>query len=237
MYVDHVIKRCVPRRLLPYIAAKHVAGNDAVAMAHEIFQQLEFPRGQLERSSATAGDVLNTIELQIVDPKRDLAFGSVPAAEGPNARLQFGHSEWFGQIVVGPGVEAMDPVFDSIFRGDQQDGRAVAQAPKIAHDFYAISSGKHDVENQQIELLRLREKESVFACRCHSDDVLFRFETLTNGERQLRLILDRKYPHNSTVELFFLTSSSEKSQEMLMLRGSAKGQEVFSCTQPPGCSV
>jgi hypothetical protein len=92
----------------------------------------------------------------------------------------------------------------------------ISEAAQVAHDFDAVAAGKHNVQDEKVEVLSLRQKETVLpGCR-NADLVLVRFKALLHGRRQLQLVFHYQYPHDSNVELFSLTLSSETIQEVLI---------------------
>ena len=79
---------------------------------------------------------------------------------------------------------------------------------RLAHDLDAVAARQHDVEDQQIERLRLRQKKTVLSGRGDADRVLVRFKALLHRARKLRLVFHHQNPHESNVKLFRLTLSS-----------------------------
>ena len=65
-------------------------------------------------------------------------------------------------------------------------------------DFETVSTGKHDIQNDQIKGLILSQIKTFFAGAGQRDVVVFRLQTFFQGLTELRLIFDRQNPHAST---------------------------------------
>ena len=66
-------------------------------------------------------------------------------------RQQDGKIERLGQIIVGAGAESVEHVFGTAARGEHQDGNEILLRPQLRGDGKAISSGKHDVQDDGID--------------------------------------------------------------------------------------
>ena len=90
--------------IVPDILQQHGAGDDLAGMPHQIFEQAEFARLQLQFLPGAADFVRQPIELEIGDPiDRLLAAAAAPARQRLDARQQLGKCIGFGQIVVAAG--------------------------------------------------------------------------------------------------------------------------------------
>ena len=66
------------------------------------------------------------------------------------ARQQLLEGERLRQVVVGAGVEALDPLADRVARRQQEDRDAVALAAQPARHVEPVVAGHHHVENQSV---------------------------------------------------------------------------------------
>ena len=64
-----------------------------------------------------------------------------------------------------------------------------------AENFETAAAGKHHVQNQEVESLRLRQVEALLAGVRQRDSVEFRLQALLQSLTQFLLVLDHQYPH------------------------------------------
>ena len=71
--------------------------------------------------------------------------------ECSHAGQQLGQCEGFGQVVVGPGVEALHPILHLAAGGKHQDGDMYVRRPKGPHDLHPAALGEHPVDDEEVE--------------------------------------------------------------------------------------
>ena len=84
---------------------------------------------------------------------------------------QLGQRERLDEVVVGPGIEPLDPVVDGVARGEHEDGRVVAGGPHAAADGQAVEIGQPEVEDQRVGG-RLRQRLECLPARGHGGHVV-----------------------------------------------------------------
>src|SRR3569623_1936213 len=132
---------------VPDMLEQHRAGDDAALVAHEIFEQLEFPRQQRNLAAMTARTAGEQVDGEIADPQDGfLGHGVAAAAECLEPRQQFDEGERFDEIVIATGTQAADAVVDFAERGNDQDGRGDAVVTQLAHHGDAVDVGQHAVD-------------------------------------------------------------------------------------------
>ena len=72
------------------------------------------------------------------------------AQQSPHAGQQLFEGEWLGQIVVGAGVEAGDPLGDRVAGGQHQDRQIIAGAAQLTADLQTVQPRHHDVEHEPV---------------------------------------------------------------------------------------
>lgn len=90
----------------------------------------------------------------------------------------------------------------------------MSRAPQTLQDFKPVPARQHDVENHQVESLRLREKKSFLPAPRHGYVVFLRRQPLLHGFGDLRLVLHHKDAHTSTLKVsrsYFLVRSRSES--------------------------
>src|SRR5262249_28512615 len=101
------------------------------------------------------------------------------------------------QVIVRALVEAVDPVFDGVFSGEDQHWRIDAALAQRGEDVNAVAPRQHEIEKHQVKRLRVGEEESFFAGRCDGDLEALGLEPFTQRLRNLALILDDENPHRA----------------------------------------
>ncbi len=89
-------------------------------------------RVRLKARSAPARLAGDRVEAQVGEPK-DLAGVLGPAPEeGPQAGQELGQGEGLDQVVVGTGIEALDPVVDGVAGGEHEHRGVVVGGAQAA---------------------------------------------------------------------------------------------------------
>ena len=74
-----------------------------------------------------------------------------PAAqEGPQPGQQLGQGEGLDQVVVGSGVEALDPVVDGVAGGEHEHRGVVVGRPQAPAHVEPVDGGQADVEDHRV---------------------------------------------------------------------------------------
>ncbi len=117
-------------------------------------------RRQLEAAAGAARVHRAEIERQVGEPEH-LArlLGERAAQDRAQAGEQLLELERLRQVVVGAGVEPLDPVADGVARGQHQDRDAVAAAAQPPGDVEAVEAGHHHVENERVGGARVDGRE------------------------------------------------------------------------------
>ena len=90
----------------------------------------------------------------------------VAAQQRAHARLELGHRERLGQVIVGTEVEAVHAVLDRVARGEHEDADRGSAGAQSAQDLEAVDVGEPDVEHDEIVDLMAEERVGVLAdCR------------------------------------------------------------------------
>src|SRR5215472_14410373 len=103
------VRKCV-KVLVPHMLGDHRSGEDAARVSHQIFEQRIFLESQVDPLPSPNYFTGRRIEDQIIDLEYAKALGGSSAKKGSNPRQQLIDGEWFGEIVVGSGVESLDPL-------------------------------------------------------------------------------------------------------------------------------
>ena len=91
------------------------------------------------------------------------------AERDPHAREQLVHAEGLGEVVVGPGVQPRDAVFQPVERRQHQHGqRRLGGAHALEHG-QAVDHGQPEVEHADVEMLLEQQELGHCAVGCHLD--------------------------------------------------------------------
>ncbi len=134
-------------------------GQHAVGVAHEVAQQLELGRGQLDLLAVAPDLVAVLIQLQVgeLQPWRRLAaVPPGPAQHRADPGDDLFQAEGLGHVVVAAEGQAADLVLGRVARGQEHHrdpGAAAAQPPD---DIEAVHVGQHHIEHDEVGAVPLR---------------------------------------------------------------------------------
>src|SRR5581483_7130019 len=115
----------------------------------EQFEQGELRLGELQKSLAAAGFVRDRIEREVAEAK-NVTFGGQAPQESTEAGEQLRERERLDQIVVGAGIETLDPFGYRVLGGENQNGRGIGNCPQPAANLEAVHLGHADVEHERV---------------------------------------------------------------------------------------
>ena len=144
----------------PEAVQQVVPGKDFHRLRGQEPEQFLFPFCQAHFLPVDADQVVVDVDEQVGRPY-GAGLSSVPgdaAQDGPDPRHDFGGTEGFDQIVVGPCVQAEDLVI--VFAaGRNQDNRDQGPPADGAADFEAIQLGHHNIEQDHVDVSFLAPEE------------------------------------------------------------------------------
>ena len=197
MNVDHVRLRI--EMILPHAFEQHGAGDDLARMAHEIFEQAEFARLQVDVGLAALGGAGQKIEFEIahLEPRLD---GSRAAAahQRIDAREQFHEGVRLRQIVVAAGLEPFHAIVHFGQRAQEQHRRQIAVLADLLDELQPIELRQHAIDDGHVVGSRQRQRETDLAVGGVVDDVTRFLETVHQIALRLEIILNDENPHSHT---------------------------------------
>ncbi len=126
-------------------------------MFGEVLHDHDFFLRQLRFAGFAFGAVraeINPVAAEFV-AGRFQRVGCVPclaAEHGPDAEQKFLEIEWFGDVIVAPGHQSGDAVVLAIAGGQEQYRETAGFFTDRPADFEAVLAGKHNVEQDQVEI-------------------------------------------------------------------------------------
>src|SRR6266436_5909020 len=142
-------------------------------MPKQVFEKLEFSSRQLQVTPASSRLATRHIHFQIGKPQRNSLFASPASEEGSNARQKLRERKRFNEVIVGTFIESFDSVWDCITSGQDENRRLQSTFSQCGQHLQTITSRKHEIQNDQVEFLRINKKESFLSGRCN-DNFIFR---------------------------------------------------------------
>ena len=133
---------------IPHILEQHCPRHDLAGAAHEIFQQGEFPRQEIDQFAVAARGPLDEVHFQRADLQSRLPRVAAPPQERFDARRQFADVERLDQVVVAARLQPIDSLVDRRERADHQGRRGVAFAAQRFDDRKPILAVQHAIDDQ-----------------------------------------------------------------------------------------
>ena len=160
----------------PYRIKKLLAREHAAGVLHEVVEQPEFRRAEVDVCALPGDAVRDAVDLDIAH--RDAVFlqSRPDAAEhGAHACHQFCGRKGLGHIIVRARIKPADPVALLAARGEHDD-RKVGIAPTRAHpaaDLDAADFRQHPVQQQQVRRALVEHDQRFLAVPGYADIVIF----------------------------------------------------------------
>ena len=148
---------------IPHVLEQHRPGHDLAGAAHEIFEQGEFPRQQIDRLAVALYGPLDEVHFQRAGLQSRLPHVAAPAQERFDARRQFADVERLDQVVVAAGLQAVDPLIDQRERADHQGRRGLAFGAQRFDDRKPVLAVQHAIDDQN-RGARARHPQPVADC-------------------------------------------------------------------------
>ena len=115
--------------IVPDVLEQHRPGDDLVAVAHQVFEQAEFARLQVDLLAGAADRARNDVNFKIADDiaRRHGRRRLMPAApQRLDAREKLGEGVGLYEIIVAARLEAFDAIVNFAERGQEKRRRFVA---------------------------------------------------------------------------------------------------------------
>ena len=164
-------------------------------MAEEHLEQVELDAGEGEGAIAPLAFTGGEVEDEVAHTQETALPLESSAQQGPQAGQQFGQRERLDQVVVGPGIEALDPVVDGVAGRQHQDRRVVAGAAHAPAHGEAVDVGQPEIEDERVGR-RLGKCLERFAARGYRDDVVpLEPERTVDGPPHGLIVVDHQDAH------------------------------------------
>lgn len=174
----------------PYLAEDLPVRHNFAAVLHEEAEEGVLFCGEVDFLAGTADGARGKVDFDGADAHDGGFGGGLDAAQdGTDTREEFASAEWFGEIVVGPGVEGFDFI---VFAGAHREHEHGDVAPfaEAAEDFDAADVGESEVEDDAVGLARggfLQAEDAVFG---FANGVAATFKRETQEAADLHFVVD-----------------------------------------------
>src|SRR5215471_4930728 len=178
---------------VPYVLEQHGARHDSAFVADQIFEQLEFPRKELDFTPAPARGPRHEIDLEIADAQHRLPdHGGAATSESLDARQQLREGKRLDEVIVPAGTQTADPVIDLAERADDQDRRGDALLPQLLHHRNSIEVREQAIDCQHGIGFGAAVTQRVIAVRGEVDLISVGRKRVDELARCHRVILDHE---------------------------------------------
>ena len=126
--------------------------DDRAALLHEVGQQVELARRQVDVRVRTAHQVGGRVEDESPGGELGGAFGATTTGQGAQTGVEDDEAEGLGQVVVGAEVEGVGLVPFAVLGGEHQDGGPHVLGAHLLEDVVAVHQRQHDVEDHHVVL-------------------------------------------------------------------------------------
>src|SRR6266496_3759199 len=127
--------------------------------------------------------------------------------------------ERFDEIIVCAQLESFHPITHTVTRGQKENGRANAIAPKFRDQFPAVLVREHDIDNQKIKLARASLRQPGFAIDANIDVETGFPQSLGEERRRFFFVFDYENPHCGKWDLLPVSSTIVSGKKALQSRG------------------
>ena len=161
-------------------------------------EQLEdavFLAGQVQRLGLDLDRAGVEIDRQLagLDDRFRMALGA--AHDRLDARQQFAPVERLGQVVVGAEAETLDLVVELGEARQDQDRRIDARGAQAAQHLVAVDVRQHQIEDDDVVIVKLTDLETVLAEVGRIDDVSFGLQDQFDALGGVGIVFNQQHSH------------------------------------------
>jgi ribokinase len=143
----------------PHGADQLLASEHPPRVLGHVGNQRELRLGEIDRPATAVHGVALEVDLEVAHPQHGPGLTATGAAQdGAHARHELTRRERLGDVVVRPGLEALDPI---VFRplGGEQDHRQAPFGTDAPENLGPLHAGQHAVEQDDVVGLALERPE------------------------------------------------------------------------------
>ena len=165
--------------VVPDVLEQAFGGHDLVRMEHEVPEEGEFLRCQIEAIAVPVGLMPGRVEIECAKPDGGTFVDGRSSSQRADARCELREAEWLHDIVVGAVVEAADAIVERIPRREHQHTRRgglrdVQHArTELTADVPTVTIGQAEIQAHDVVLRLLEALPGIAGRRCCIDGIAF----------------------------------------------------------------
>ena len=188
--VDDVGVRIAP--VVPHLRHEFGSRDHAVCVARQMVKKGKLLGGEGNVPRPPACHLSASIDGQIADGEIGGEHLAAAAGEGTQSRQQLAKIEWFGKVVVGPGVESGNALLHRVERGEHENGHGAFSLPNGPADVEPVHARHEDVEDDGVVLMLREQRERGRAVGRAIDHVRCLTQSAGDGLAQLPIVFGQK---------------------------------------------
>src|SRR5215471_6442542 len=191
--LDHVgIDRVVS---VPDVLEQGGLGHHLPGPAHQVFQQRELPRGQLDFGLAAAHLPGTWVEGQVAGLQLGRPWPGTAPEQGPQPGGQHHVGERLGEVVVRAQVEPVRLVVLPVLGGQDEDRYPVLLGTQLPADLVPGDLGQHEVKDDRVVVALAGHMQAVLAVVGQVHGEAFRLQAPAHRRGQPPLVLYHEHSH------------------------------------------
>src|SRR6185437_14713901 len=129
-------------------------GDDGAWAEDEVFEQPILSGREIDELAGAANGLLYRVERDASNGELRVGRAFAAANKRLRSRDQLTEVEGFGQVIVRSGIEQLDNGGALVARSQYKNGSLVTAAANAANDTEAVETGQHQIEQQQVVVLK-----------------------------------------------------------------------------------
>ena len=185
--------------VLPHVRQDHRLRHDLAGVPHQVLEERELPRPQIEHRAGPRDAPREQIEHEIVDGQRRRFRGAAGAAhQRLHARQQLRERERLGEVIVAAGLQAAHAVVHRSPRAQDQHRRQDAAAPHLLDEREAVAAREHHVDDGDVVGLSGGGRQPRVPVDGVVDDESRLAQPADDEFRNRRIVFDQQGPHDAS---------------------------------------
>ncbi len=181
---------------VPHLRCDERARQYLAMAAHQQLQQAELLGRQVYAPAIAGHPAAQQIQLQIGHAQcAAFAAGMAAAQDDAHPGQQLGKRERLDEIVVGPQLQALDPILHLIAGGQEQHGHFQAPVTQGLQHLPAVQARQHDIQDHQVVLAVDGHVQAIGAIGHQVRAVARLAQSLAQVGPGLGFVLDDQYLH------------------------------------------
>src|SRR6185437_13692892 len=179
---------------IPNLLEQHRPRDGLAGVAHEVFEQPEFHRMQLDQLAFAPDRSLDQVHFQVARPEPDDPHIGAPARQGLDPRDQFANVERFAQIAVAAGFQSGDSFIDGGEFADDQDRSPISFTAQRFDDRKSVLAMRHSINDEDRRVARTGRQKPLGQRLRNLDRMAARLQFDANILGQFAVVLNEENP-------------------------------------------